>query len=127
MRKNRRVIASVALWGVLAMTFAPLLSHALGLGTGYAALGEVCTVQGAKAPPPLADGRVPINDDRHATAFGHCPFCVSHVSIAPPPQTSAGTPARREARGALAGTSRSAPRPSIAWAHARPRAPPAVT
>jgi len=127
MRKNRRVIAAVALWGVLAMAFAPLLSHAFGLGTGYAALGEICTAQGAKTPLPLADGRAPISDDRHAAPFGHCPFCVSHVSVAPPPQTPAVTPARREARGAPSATSCFAPRPSIAWAHARPRAPPVTT
>jgi len=124
--KKRRLIALVALWGVLAMTFAPLLSHAFGLGTSHAGLGEICTAQGAKLLLP-AGGSTPTNHDGNRTAFDHCPFCLSHVSVAPPPQTLTGALARGEGPKPLPASSRVAPRPATAWAHARPRAPPVVS
>jgi len=126
-RKKRCLIAAVALWGVLAMTFAPLLSHAFGLGTGYAGLAQICTAQGAKLLSLPADGSAPVNHDGHGTGFGHCPFCLSHASIAPPPQTLTGALARNEGPKSLPASSRVAARPPTAWAQARPRAPPVVT
>ena len=127
MRKKRYLIASVVLWGVLAMTFAPLLSHAFGLGTGHAGLAQICTAQGAKLLSLPAGGSAPVNREGNGSVFGHCPFCLLHASIAPPLQTLTSTLARSEGQKSLPAVSRVAPRPATAWAHARPRAPPVVT
>lgn len=113
----------LAITGMLVMSVAPAVSHAVALYRGVTWL-EVCSVQG-----PTAERAGVAGDAQKSPAAAHllehCPYCSTHVpSLDLPPTQAAWVPflARSDA---LPASLLPAPARSVVWVHAQPRAPPA--
>ncbi|MDD5029683.1 MAG: DUF2946 domain-containing protein [Rhodoferax sp.] len=74
-RLHRVCTAWLAAWLVLFAAVAPLVSHALALGTTSPGL-EICTAVGPKTLV-VTDDTTPVPPGNHLLA--HCPFCLLHA------------------------------------------------
>lgn len=75
-----RATARLTLLAMLAALLLPALARAV-VGGGGGTWAEICTAQGPKRVPEVADGEVPLS--LHG-AWDHCPWCLK-LDAAPPP------------------------------------------
>ena len=122
LRLRLRPATWLALIAVLALALAPTVSRALAFAHGKAAWAEVCTPQGLKLQEVVDTG-----DEAPAAPAGeieHCGFCGLPTGAAPLPVTASPDLPAASAADALPALLRQAPRASLAWLGAQPRAPP---
>ncbi len=115
----RRLTSWTAILAVLLLSFAPLVSQALGPDQ-YGAWVEICSANGAKWVK-AADGAPSVPKSAHA--LEHCPYCSVHVSaLGMPPSMALPMPdgARFDPPRAFV----AAPYTLHAWRSAQPRGPP---
>ena len=109
----------MAILAVLLLSFAPLVSQALG-PEQYGAWVEICSANGAKWVK--ADADTP-SAPKSAHALEHCPYCAVHVSaLGMPPATPLLMP--EAARFDVPQAFLAAPFTLHAWRSAQPRGPP---
>ena len=120
-RRGRRTVSRwIALFAILAVTFAPSITGLLSASRGQL-WDQVCS-----ATSPALSRPATTDDGSPATphAFEHCPYCALHADLAPPPDARQASPGSAIAFRARPAAFVHAPRATAVWTSAQPRAPP---
>jgi hypothetical protein len=121
---HRRLIALLALCGLLDGAVLPAWAHAFTAQRGVALPVEICTADGVR----LLSAAAPASDESPAPASAvdhlkHCPFCahtMGALAMPPLPLAWTATPLRLDPPALFL----HAPRTLYPWRLAQPRAPP---
>jgi hypothetical protein len=118
---RRSVARWIALFAILVVTFAPSVTGLLSASRGQL-WDQVCS-----STSPVVKTAASNRDGTPATtphAFEHCPYCALHADLAPPPGAAQADSGAVPASPSRTGSPERPPRAQVAWAGARPRAPP---
>ncbi len=122
-RPARALTAWIATFAMLVAALAPALSQAAYRASGDAMWLEICTAYGIEHVAVNGGAQDPADDaDRPVKP---CVFCGLFAGALPAPWGAAGVPAAEGSGDIVALLTLPPPRPALAWAAARPRAPPA--
>jgi hypothetical protein len=120
---RQRVSAWIATLAILLAALAPTISQAAYHVSGDASWLEVCTAYGMQRVAVGEDPPSP--DDAAGLLAEHCSYCSFHSGCAALTSRAVARAVSPDARAAVTARSVHIPRPLLAWAASRPRAPPA--